>query len=415
MDYAAGRTAPIGHRPLKKAIQQPRHRYLLNILRPLRITMATTATLTSTDVPTTTAGRLSLGQPPADRPYLRGGISTVEPQSPHFGTHIHCTPLGANEFGAEVTGVDFSKPMAPAVLDEIKAALGHYGVLVFRDTGMSDQAYIDWGASFGELAPADSRRFPTKNLGDPSNLYLDGSIVKPGELRWFLAKETALFHVDTAYDARRARLTSIIARQLPPPGTGGATEFGDTRAAYADLDDETKHLLVDKVGVHSHFQSRRAALPNFPTFAALDPWDYPMHKHKVVQTHRGSGRPALYIASHMHHIEGMEPDESTQLILQLRKKVEEPQYVRKVYYKQPGDVVLWDNTACVHRAGGNEGDGWAGKHVRDIRKFMVFDNSPDEWGENEVGSAKHMAGPVIQAKHEEIYGKEGKVYDFDED
>ena len=300
-------------------------------------------------------------------------------------------------------------------MNEIRNSLGQYGLLVFRDTGMTDEEYVAWGSRFGELAESSSRRFPAKNLGDPSNLYLDGSIVKPGDLRWFMAKETALFHVDTSYDARRVRLTSIIARELPPKGTGGATEFGDTRAAYDDLDEETKQLLRGKVGVHSHFHSRRVALPTFPTFAALNPWDYPMSKHHLVQNHRGSDRPSLYIASHLHHIEGMDESESTALILSLRKMVEQDRYVTKVYYDRPGDVVLWDNTAVVHRAGGNEGEGWAGKYRRDLRKWMVFDNSPEEWGLNQKGTPKFLAGPVIQAKHDEIYGKEGKVYDFDED
>lgn len=319
-------------------------------------------------------------------------------------------------FGAEVRGVDFSKPIPEGVMEQIRGALGRYGMIVFRNTGMTDDEFVSWGGRFGEIAEQPpSRRFETKNLGDPSNLYLDGSIVKPGELRWFLAKETGLFHVDTSYDARRVRLTGLIARQLPPAGTGGATEFGDTRTAYEDLDEETKTLLEGKVGVHSHFHSRRVALPTFPTFAALDPWDYPMSKHDVVITHRGSGRKNLYIASHLHHIDGMDAEESSALILRLRKMVEQDKYVAKVYYKQPGDVVVWDNTAVVHRAGAGEGDGWAGKHVRDIRKWMVFDNTPEEWGHNDKGTKKHLAGPIIQAKHDELYGASGKVWDFDED
>ncbi|ORX35935.1 alpha-ketoglutarate-dependent 2 [Kockovaella imperatae] len=344
-------------------------------------------------------------------PVLRLNLSGGTGSEP---SRITCTPVHPT-FGAEIAGVDFSRPPSDHVLNEIKDAVGKYGFVVLRDTGMTDQDYVDFGSRFGELAPAESRRFPTKNLADPSNLYLDGNIVKPGELRWFMAKETALFHVDTSYDARRARLTSIIARQLPPPGTGGATEFGDTRTAYDDLDEETKALLEDKVGVHSHFHSRRVALPNFPTFKALDPWDYPMHRHKIVVTHAGSGRKDLYIASHLHHIEGMDPKESDELILRLRKMVEQPKYVAKVYYQQPGDVVIWDNTAVVHRAGGNEGEGWSGKHVRDIRKWMVYDNTPEEWGMNERGTPKHLAGPVIQAMFDELHGIEGKVYDFDED
>ncbi len=326
---------------------------------------------------------------------------------------IQCDPIHPT-FGAEVTGVDFQNPISDAVMEDIKKALGQYGFLVFRNTGMSDEEYVQWGSRFGELAEASSGRFPTKNLGDPSNLYLDGSIVVPGDFRWFLAKETALFHVDTSYNPRRVRFTSIIARVLPPPGTGGATEFGDSRQVYLDLDEETKQLLEGKIGVHSHLQSRRAALPNFPTFAALDPWKYPMSKHDIVITHRGSGRKNLYIASHLHHIDGMDETLGKELILRLRKKVEEPKYVAKVYYKQPGDVVIWDNTAVVHRAGGNEGEGWAGKHVRDVRKWMTYDNTEEEWGHNSKDTPPFLAGPVLIAKHEELFGKQ-KVFEFDED
>lgn len=210
-------------------------------------------------------------------------------------------------------------------------------------------------------------------------------------------------------------MTGLIAHQLPPRGTGGATEFSDTRSVYADLDDETKALIQGKVGVHSHFHSRRVAVPTFPTFAALDPNDYPMSSHLIAQTHRGSGRPVLYIASHLHHIDGMPEPESSELILKLRRKVEEEKYLLKVYYEQPGDVVIWDNTATMHRAGKGEGEGWAGKYVRDIRKWTVFDNSPEEWGLNDKKTEKFLAGPVIQAKHDEIYGQDGKVWDFDED
>ena len=77
--------------------------------------------------------------------------------------------------------------------------------------------------------------------------------------------------------------------------------------------------------------------------------------------------------------------------------------------------MIWDNTAVVHRAGRDEGTGWAGKHPRDVRKWMAYDNSIQEWGRNARGTPKHLAGPIIQAKHDELYGKSGKVFDFEED
>lgn len=77
-------------------------------------------------------------------------------------------------------------------MDIIRDQLGKYGVLVFRNTGLSDEQYLKLADEFGELADSPPvRRFDgPRGLGDPSNIYLDGSIVVPGDLKWFMAKET---------------------------------------------------------------------------------------------------------------------------------------------------------------------------------------------------------------------------------
>lgn len=95
-------------------------------------------------------------------------------------------------FGAECRGVDFYKPVPKDVMDVVREQLGKYGVLVFRNTGLSDEQYIALANEFGELADSPPvRRFDgPRGLGDPSNIYLDGSIVVPGDLKWFMAKET---------------------------------------------------------------------------------------------------------------------------------------------------------------------------------------------------------------------------------
>ena len=282
--------------------------------------MSQTATHTSTDVP---QGSASLRLRP------------ITPPSPS-SSPIECIPLQPT-FGAEVRGIDFTQPLTDDTVDQLRSAVGKYGVVVIRKTGLTDPQFVNIGERFGEIYQSEAKRFPTKNMSDPSNIYPDGSLVSPGDFMWYMRKETALFHKDTTYDARRARWTAIICHLPTPAGTGGATEFGDTRALYDDLDPETKQYLLGKVGVHSHFHSRKVALPTFPTFAELDPYDYPMHKHDLVIDSLGSpGRKDLYIASHLHHIDGMDKQESDALILKLRKKVEEPKYVLKMYYENPG-------------------------------------------------------------------------------
>lgn len=53
-------------------------------------------------------------------------------------------------FGAEVSGVDFAN-VTPAVVEEIKAGLAQYGVLVFRGTGLDDARHVAMSHLFGDL------------------------------------------------------------------------------------------------------------------------------------------------------------------------------------------------------------------------------------------------------------------------
>lgn len=72
------------------------------------------------------------------------------------------------------------------------------------------------------------------------------------------------FHVDSAFNPRRAGISLLLSHQLPPKGTGGDTEFADTRTAYDDLDGETKERVKDYVLWHSQHHSRRRANPGNP-------------------------------------------------------------------------------------------------------------------------------------------------------
>lgn len=101
-------------------------------------------------------------------------------------------------------------------------------------------------------------------------------------------KGNLLFHVDSSFNARRAGHSLLLAHRLPPKGTGGETEFSDSRTAYEDLSDEMKTRVDNLVGNHSLFHSRKTAMPEY--FKDLDVTKLPMSKHRLVQKHEWSGR-----------------------------------------------------------------------------------------------------------------------------
>ena len=85
----------------------------------------------------------------------------------------------------------------------------------------------------------------------------------------------------------------------------------------------------------------------------------------------------LYIAAHAHHIEGLPAEQSSELLKELMDHATQDKYMMSLQWRQPGDLVIWDNTAVMHRAGK-----MTGKWKRDMRRTTVHDDSSQAWGLN---------------------------------
>jgi len=289
-------------------------------------------------------------------------------------------------FGAEILGADFSRPVGDEVFAEILEAIIKYGVCVFRNAQLDDTRHVQFAARFGELddikpyiQAGRKNRFPYDELFDVSNIEDDGSLTPVDSVRSKYNKGNTIFHVDSSFNPRRAGYSLLRAHELPPKGTGGQTEFADTRQAYDDLPEELKQELLEKnyVVKHSMWHSRKLTEPEY--FKDWDPEAHFMSRHRLIQRHETSGRMNLYIASHAHHIEGVSPEKSKELLDMLYKHAQQPKYVLSVEWEANGDLVLWDNTCVMHRATGGS---FEGKYKRDMRRATVHDGSIHAWGLN---------------------------------
>ncbi|KAJ0383122.1 hypothetical protein COL922a_011118 [Colletotrichum nupharicola] len=207
-----------------------------------------------------------------------------------------------------------------------------------------------------------------------------GSLVGPKSPRAQANRGNSFFHVDSSFNPRRAGYSLLLSHELPPPDVGGNTEFCDTRKAWDGLDDDFKKELLEKnyVACHSILHSKKLAAPEH--FANIEPADYPMGRHRLVQKHERSGRMNLYLAMHIHPIEGLGAEESKELFEKLFEHATQDKYRVMVEWKDVGDLVIWDNTATMHRAVGGE---FAYKYRRDMRRATVHDDSSQAWGLNE--------------------------------
>ncbi|KAI1307151.1 alpha-ketoglutarate-dependent 2,4-dichlorophenoxyacetate dioxygenase [Xylaria venustula] len=335
-------------------------------------------------------------------------------------------------FAAEVLGVDF-EDVSDEQFAEIMAAMAKYGICVFRQTGLTDESHVSFSRRFGELdtvrrymPPGRKPRYGFFELFDAGNVSTEPEHkdspepipLSPDSLRAHTNRGNGLFHADSSFNPRRASYSLLRAAQLPPPGTGADTLFADSRTAAEELDPEIRALLLGGgedegeqeeqerglVGAHSIVHSRKLGSPAF--FADLDPTASPMVRHRVLQRHGPSGRMNLYVGAHLHHLEedpyikkgpergeeekipekgeGREIPDSWTLVQRLNAHVTQDKYVISVPWNEPGDLVVWDNRAVLHRVG--EGS-FEGKFIRDLRRTTVHDDSPTAWGFNKVGEA----------------------------
>jgi len=237
------------------------------------------------------------------------------------------------------------------------------------------------------ITPGRKMRYAHVELFDAGNLDENNAIIDPDSPRAHNNRGNMLFHVDSSFNPRRASFSLLRAVEIPPKGHGGNTGFADSRTAFDDLPEDLKEELLDKnyVGAHTMAHSRKAGSPEY--FKDLDPSAAPMSLHHIVQKHEPSGRMNLYIGAHLHHIEGVPPEKSEELISALTKHATQPKYTVEVSWEDPGDMIIWDNRCVLHRGAGGA---FEGKYKRDLRRTTVHDDSPTAWGLN--ATDRPMAG-----------------------
>jgi alpha-ketoglutarate-dependent 2,4-dichlorophenoxyacetate dioxygenase len=98
----------------------------------------------------------------------------------------------------------------------------------------------------------------------------------------------------------------------------------------------------------------------------------------------------LYVASHIHHFEGLPKDESDKLVKELILHATQPKYLVNINWVNNGDLVIWDNTCVMHRA---MGGAFEGVYERDMRRATVHDSSSTAYGLNGHGSTWRVGLP----------------------
>ena len=264
---------------------------------------------------------------------------------------IELAPLHPT-LGAEVRGVDLTRPVTPEVFAEIDAAFARHGILVFPEQPVTDEQQLEFSRLFGPLevnpnyAGAKMRLRP--DVADISNLDAEGRVLARNDRRNLFNIGNQLWHTDSSFKRIPAKCSLLSARELPSPGPtgGGETEFADLRAAWEALPETRQRELDGLVVEHSIFRSRSQL--GFTDFNDEIFKELPPVRQALARHHRYSGRTSLYLASHASHIIGWPVEEGRALIEELIAFATEPQFVYEHRWTV-GDLVIWDNRCTMHR------------------------------------------------------------------
>ena len=274
----------------------------------------------------------------------------LKPFAGSRGGPIPAGVAGAAAPGAEASGIDIGRPLSAEQVKAIEDAMDRYAVLVFRRQPLDQDQQIRLAQSFGPLdlglrkVKGGPHRFKYAELADISNVTADGEVATREHAKIVGNVANQLWHSDSSFQRPRAKYSMLSAVVVPPEG--GETEFADLRSAYEALPPWRKRQVADLTAVHYALHSR--FLLGDTNYTEEQRKAIPPARWPLVQTDPRSGRKSLYVGIHACEIDGMTVAEGRMLLMDLLEHATQRQFVYQHRW-QAGDLVIWDNTATVHR------------------------------------------------------------------
>ena len=244
--------------------------------------------------------------------------------------------------GAEIVGIDLTRPLEPAVVADIWRVFVERTMVVFRDQQLTQSQLVAATGQFGDCAeytrPKEFQSSTQKKLLPQimliTNIREDGKPIgaHPDGEMWF--------HHDTIH--REVPTKATLLYSLEVPSYGGNTAFANLFAAYDALPAELRRGLEGR-RAHNAFSygSNRKGDPN-----AVQAVSHAIHP--AIRTHEDNGRKAIYVDRLMtQHLLDTPAVESNELLERVFDFIEREEFIYEHAW-QKGDVVMWDNRSSIH-------------------------------------------------------------------
>jgi len=263
------------------------------------------------------------------------------------------------DFGVEVLGLDLKSVTAENGYPELRRLFDRHSLLLFRDQPLDDAEHLRLGNLFG---PIENRtEVPGDRLSPVSNKAENGGVTAADDLHTLNLIANQLWHTDSTFLPVPALANLLQARIVS--STGGETEFVSTRAGFKRLSPAVQERLRQTSFRHDYKTSRGEIAKELTTLEIIQKW--PEQHWRALWPNPETGEEALYIASHVYAVEGMERGVAKAWVNELIAAMTPADAIYTHAWRQ-GDMIIWDERATMHR-----GRPWPYEEERTLASICV--------------------------------------------
>jgi taurine dioxygenase len=250
--------------------------------------------------------------------------------------------------GAEISGIDLSRPVPAGDVAAIEGAWCERLVVVFHGQDLTDPQLIAFSKNFGELDPPGPNPYGEPFLKQHPELNVISNVKEDGKPIGNLGDGEAVWHADMTYVDVPPKAALLHALEVPPPEAGGNTYFANMFAAYAALPGDLKAVADGKIAVHDA-STNSAGLLRKGYARVTDVRKTVGAHHPLVRTDPATGRKALFLGRRPNaYVLGLPLEESEALLDALWAHATQPRFALCHRWKV-GDLLMWNNLSVLHR------------------------------------------------------------------
>ena len=256
---------------------------------------------------------------------------------------VRVRPLSVH-IGAEIEGVDLTRPLSPEAVAGIRSALLQWKVVFFRGQHLDHRQHIAFARHFGEATPGHVV-FGGEDAHPEIYSVAKHRVANSVQGRPNLRPWTG-WHTDVTAAVNPPAASVLRAAVVPP--YGGDTLWTNLAVACRSLSAPMRRFVEGLRGVH-HFEAERGGQMS-REYAVRVRRSHYVSEHPLVRVHPETGERVLFVSpGFLHSVVGLTPRESEALLELLWEHAVLPEFTVRFRW-EPGSIAFWDNRATAHLA-----------------------------------------------------------------